>query len=444
MPVRSFNFTRWFAVTSLTCVFAIALVAAQLISQLVTDRLLRRDAEVTMEFVQSVIAADEVAGEFGRAAPPARRAQLEDTFKHIAQIPDVIRANVYGTDRTMLLSTDHQLIGKRFTENEELEDSLRGSLTYESGVMRKPEHEGIDFPFTGKHAAYFIEIYVPIRDRDNVVGVVELYKTPDALSAAIHDARRLIWMSAVAGGGLLFAALFWIARRADRAMREQQHRLMQSETLAMVGEMAAAVAHAVRNPLAAIRSSAELAVEAGPSREQAEDIVAEVDRIEGWVRELLGFTRPISGKREPMDTNAVIRASLEQFKRGLKRDIALDAKLQEPLPTVRGDTALLGQVINSLLANAADAIPVSGQIRVTSRLAADGRHVEVDVADNGSGIDAANVDRVFKPFFTTKPRGLGLGLPLARRVLERYGGTLAVASVPGAGATFTVRLATQA
>jgi len=445
MPVRPFNFTRWFAVTSLACVVVIAVVAAQLISQLITDRLLRRDAEVTMEFVQSVIAANEVAGEFGHAAEPARRAQLEDTFKHIAKIPDVIRANVYGADRTMLLSTDRELIGKRFADNTELDDALRGELSFESGVTRKAEHEGIELPFSGKHAAYFIEIYVPIRDgAQGVVGVVELYKTPDALSAAIHDARRLIWGSAILGAALLFGALYWIARRADLAMREQQQRLTESETLAMVGEMAAAVAHAVRNPLAAIRSSAELAIETGPAPDQAEDIVAEVDRVEGWVRELLGYTRPISGKREPLDANAVIRSSVEQFRREVaKRNIELTAKLAEPLPTVRGDTGLLGQVINSLLANAADAITSSGRIEVSTRLAADRRHVEVDVADNGSGIEAENVERVFKPFFTTKPRGLGLGLPLAKRVLERDGATLSVASTPGAGATFTVRLATE-
>jgi signal transduction histidine kinase len=227
-------------------------------------------------------------------------------------------------------------------------------------------------------------------------------------------------------------------------MRHQQRRLLESETLVLVGEMASAVAHAVRNPLSAIRSSAEMAVETGPSPEQAEDIVRAVDRVEGWVRELLGYSQPISGQRHAIDANAVIRKSLQGFEADLaKRHIELTAQLQGELPPVRGDAALLGQVINSLMANAADAIGTPGRISVTSRVAADTQHVEIDVADNGVGIPENQLDTVFKPFFTTKPRGLGLGLPLAKRILERYGGALKVASTPGAGTTFTIRLAAE-
>ena len=444
--VRPFNLTRWFAVTSLVCVGAISLAAAQLISALFTDRLLRRDAEVTMEFVQSVIAADGFAGHFSGATDPARRAVLEDSFKRIAQIPDVLRANVFLADGTVILSTDPRLAGRSLGRNDELDGALTGRLVFNSGVVRKQEHVGIELPFSGKGRAYFVEIYVPIQNGDprRVVGVVELYKTPDALSEAIHDAHRIVWASATLGGALLFAALFWIARRADSIMRDQQRRLLESETLALVGEMASAVAHAVRNPLSAIRSSAEMAAEVGPSPEQAEDIVREVDRVEGWIRELLGYTRPISGKRIPIDANAAIQKSVQEFQAELgKRDVQLTAELARPLPPVRGDSALLGQVINSLIANAADAISAPGRIALRSRIAPDARHVEIDVADTGVGIPPSELDSVFKPFFTTKPRGLGLGLPLAKRVLERYGGSLRVASTPGVGTTFTIRLATD-
>ena len=449
-PVRPFNLTRWFAATSLACVAAISLAAAQLISALFTDRLLRRDAEVTMEFVQSVIAADEFAGHFSGAADPARRAALEDSFKRIAQIPDVLRANVFLADGTVLLSTDPRLAGRHLGRNDELEGALAGRLVFNSGVVRKPEHAGIELPFSGRGRAYFVEIYVPIQDGspNQVVGVVELYKTPDALSEAINGAHRIVWASATLGGALLFAALFWIARRADSIMRHQQHRLLESETLALVGEMASAVAHAVRNPLAAIRSSAEMAAETGPSPEQAEDIVREVDRVEGWVRELLGYTHPAPGQRQAIDVNTVVRKSLVDFERELSRhNVELTAQLGEGLPPVHGDGALLGQVVNSLIANAIDAAAGAAsrpaRIDVRSRRAADARHVEIDVADNGVGIPEGELDTVFKPFFTTKPRGLGLGLPLARRVLERYGGALKVASTPAVGTTFTIRLAVE-
>jgi two-component system sensor histidine kinase HydH len=448
VPVRPFNLTRWFAITSLVCVSAISLVAAEAMSRLFTDRLLRRDAEVTMEFVQSIVAADEFAGHFSGGGDPARRAVLEDTFKRIAEIPDVLRANAYTTDGTVLLSTDSRLVGRNPGRNDELDDALAGRLVFDSGLVRKDEHAGMESPFAGKGpAAYFVEIYVPIRsagDANGVVGVVELYKAPDALTETIHEVHRIVWMTAILAALVLFGALFWIARRADSIMRHQQQRLIEAETLALVGEMASAVAHAVRNPLAAIRSSAEMAAETGPSPEQSEDIVRAVDRIEGWVRELLGYTQPGHGQRVAIDANAVIRKSLGEFQSELaKRHVELVARLQEQLPPVRGDAALLGQVINSLVSNAADAVSDPGRIEVKSRVAADARHVEIDVADNGVGIPVGQLDTVFKPFFTTKPRGLGLGLPLAKRALERYDGALNVASTPGVGTTFTISLSVE-
>jgi two-component system, NtrC family, sensor histidine kinase HydH len=447
VPVRPFSLTRWFAITSLVCVSAISLVAAEVMSRLFTDRLLRRDAEVTMEFVQSIVAADEFAGHFSGGGDPARRAVLEDTFRRIAQIPDVLRANAYTTDGTVLLSTDRGLVGRNLGRNEELDDALAGRLVFNSGLVRKAEHAGIAAASNAAGVPYFIEIYVPIRsggDANGVVGVVELYKAPDELSEAIRQAHRIVWMSAILGALVLFGALFWIARRADSIMRHQQQRLVQAETLALVGEMASAVAHAVRNPLAAIRSSAEMAAETGPSPEQSEDIVRAVDRIEGWVRELLGYTQPVHGQRLAVDANAVIRKILGEFQRELtKRQVELVAKLDERLPPVRGDAALLGQVINSLVANAADAVSAPGRIEVKSRVAADARHVEIDVADNGVGIPEGQLDTVFKPFFTTKPRGLGLGLPLAKRALEHYDGALNVASTPGVGTTFTISLSVE-
>ena len=321
----------------------------------------------------SIVAAEELPGHFSATADPKRRAELEEAFRHVAHIPDVLRANVFDHNGTVFLSSDNRLVGRNLGRNDELEEALGGRLVFNSGVVRKQEHAGIETPFSGKGVAYFIEIYVPIRDEDanRVVGVVELYKAPDALSDAIHDVRRIVWASAILGGALLFAALFWIARRADSIMRHQQRRLLESETLALVGEMASAVAHAVRNPLAAIRSSAEMAVETGPSPDQAEDIVRAVDRVEGWVRELLGFSQPVSGQRLAIDANAVIRKCLQGFEADLaKRHVELIAQLQGELPPVRGDSALLGQVINSLVANAADAVGTQGRISVRSRVAA--------------------------------------------------------------------------
>ncbi len=444
---KPFNLTRWFSLLSLACIASISAVLALLISNFLTDKILHRDAELTMEFVQSVVLADRASAYFLGEKSGAGDPELEAVFKQLSRMPDVLRANVYTRERSIIWSSDKELIGKRFGANDDLDKALAGELEFDSGEVRKEEHVGVQHPFSEKGVTFFVENYVPVWDdaRRNVIGAVELYRTPQALSEAIAAGERLIWVSAALGGLFLYAALYWIVRRADNVMREQRRRLVEVETFAVVGEMASAVAHGIRNPLAAIRSSAELALEdkSGAWREQATDIIDEVDRVERWLRELLRYSRPVPGGIETVDINPTIRKSLGDFERETgRREIDVATDLDEIVPAVRGDASLLGQVLNSLIANALDAMEgQQGQLKLSSRFSADRRYVEVSISDSGTGIEAEDLNKVFKPFYTTKTKGLGLGLPLAKRIVERHGGALAMASTAGAGTTVTLKLA---
>jgi signal transduction histidine kinase len=252
----------------------------------------------------------------------------------------------------------------------------------------------------------------------------------------------LIWGSAIAAGVFLYVVLFWIVRRADNIIRQQQERLLKAETFAVVGEMASAVAHGIRNPLSSIRSSAEIALEgdAGSFREPAQDIIGEVDRLERWVRSLLSYSRPLSGILKKIELNPILRESLGNFARDMeRRNIAGVLDLQEPLPAVEGDALLLGQVMNSLLANALEAMVENGKVTLSSCVAAGRKHVLISLTDTGPGVEPAVLEQIFKPFYTTKPKGLGLGLPLAKRIIERFGGTIAIDSSPGTGTRVSLR-----
>lgn len=439
---RPFRLTRWFSALSLVCVFSVSMVLAYVLSGFLTEQLLQREATVTMEFVQSVVVTDRVEADFLAPYGSKQHAGLDETFKHYTQIPDAMRANVYSRERRVLWSTDRKLTGQQFPANDELDDALAGQLVVKNGIAHKQEHDAGTAPMSN---AFFVEIYVPIWDaaKKNVVGAVELYKTPRALAEAIHSGQRLIWTVAAIGGLFIYLVLITLVRRADRIMREQRQRLVETESLAAVGEMAGAVAHAIRNPLSAIRTSAELALDSNTalSREQAEDITAEVDLIEQSVRELLTYSRPPDERVVAVELNAIIRKSLAPFARDMNsRKIEVLLRLDERLPAVSGDAALLGQVFSSLIANALDAMPPAGRLTVRSRKAADGRGVDVFIGDTGSGVPAADLEKIFKPFHTTKAKGLGLGLPLARRIVERVGGSIAITSSPGAGTTVQVRL----
>lgn len=440
---RGFNLTRRFSILSLACVVAVAGVLGHLFSRMLAERLLHREAVVTLEFVQSVVRSDESAKYLGVGAAAALPGPLEDTFRHFAEMPDVLRANVYSPERRAIWSSDAAIVGRQFGPNDDLDRSLAGELVYKSGTSSKEEHAAASQPIGGRGGrGGFIEIYVPIHDtRNRVAGVVELYKTPDALFEAIRDGQQAVALGAAVGGLLLYGALIGIVRRADAIMREQQRRLLEGERLAVVGEMAAAVAHSIRNPLASIRTSVEDALDRDPGRfqEPAEDIMGEVDKIEAWVRELLSFSGPGSVRRETLDVNALIRRSLDEGEREIaRRGVKVEAALAEPPPRATGDPALVEQVLQSIISNALDAMPRGGRLAVTTARA-EGR-AEIEIRDNGTGIAPEALEQVFKPFFTTKPRGVGLGLPLSRRLVERMGGSLTLTSRRGEGTAVRIAL----
>ena len=302
MTSKSYNLLRSFSILSLLSIAAISAISATLLARFLRENLLQRDAVVTMEFVQSIAQAQNTSVYFAEQDDAKRKGPLTDFFNRIAHMPDVVRANVYSRQRTILWSDEEHLTGKRFTDdNPELDRALAGELALETGQVNRPaKTEHILF---APDVDEFVENYIPIRDPQSgaVVGVVEIYKLPRVLMRTIAKGDRLVWLSALVGGLFLYGALFWIARRAGLTIRRQQQALVEAEKWAVIGELTAAVAHGLRNPLAAIRSSAELAQEEGgpPVSEYAADIIAKVDHLEKWVRELLIYSCRPGGRFFP-------------------------------------------------------------------------------------------------------------------------------------------------
>lgn len=443
--VRPFNLIRWFSLTALASVAVVSALAAWAFSAFLTDRMIRQEAEITAGFISSIVATENAYSYFDDSVSAAGPRQLQDFLVHMTRIPGVLRTNVYSADRRMLWSSDPSLIGQYFERNDELEEALRANLVVHSGIIDPAHLPKTEHRHLANSSNRFVESYVPIFDTrgHNVVGVVELYKVPNELFAAIRSGVILIWLASGIAGLFLYATLFWIVRRAHGIIETQGEQLIESESLAVVGEMGSAVAHGLRNPLASIRSSAELALASPlPSqpRECAEDIVAQVDRLEGWVRQLLTYAKPAHANLAAVDLNAVLRASLDNFSRDLeRRDIKVSWQLADTLPAVRGDAAILTQLLGSLIANSMEAMESGGEIVIGSAVEANGR-VRAEIRDNGPGIPPDDMSRIFKPFFTSKTKGLGLGLPLVRRVVERLGGSLEVESAPGEGTAVHLQL----
>ena len=449
MPSRSrplppdFNLPRWFALVALIAIGSISTGAAVWLGAYITDRMVLQEARLTAEYVQSLVGVEKSLQAF--FADPARGidADTEQAFQHIAALPDVLRANVYGRQGTVIWSSDRQLIGRAFGSNRELDLALAGEVVAKQAdeadheAPAKPEHQELRHP-----ESMFVEIYVPVRDErgDKVLSVLELYKNPKELASALPRMRGWIALGAAGSGALLFLALFGLVRRADQTIRSQQRQLIESETLAAIGEMSSAVAHGIRNPLASIRSSAELMQEdPAHAREAAGDIVAQSDRLEAWVNQLLSYSRPLDEASAAVALAPLVAQCLADFERDMeRRRIRGRSELAGDLPAVHGDALLLGQVLRSVLANAIEAMGHDGQIVVRGERVGARGGVTLSIEDSGPGMTAAQLARVGKPFFTTKTRGLGIGLALARRVLERFGGRIEIQS--GAGSGTVVRL----
>lgn len=438
-----FDLMRRFLLLSLIAICLASVVSAALMSRFLTQRLLQRDAELTQDFVQNVMAI-ELARGYSLDHPQAARGLL-DFLQHVAAMPDVARANVYGTDTTLLWSSENRLgQGKKYGANPELNEALKGKLEIESGEVGVNGAAKAEHFYLGKSHMRFVEMYIPIRDAATkaVIGVVEVYRIPIALSRAINAGTALTWMISIGIGLFLYLVLFWIVRRADQLIRSQQEQLVESETMAALGEMASAVAHGIRNPLASIRSSAELWQDAPQALggESANDIISEAQRIEQWIRELLTYSQLPDYRREALDPRPLIVQCVAGFAREAKRrNTAVDLALAPQLPPIQANAALLTQVLNNVVCNALEAMPAAGgRIVVAADAAPGGREVEIRISDTGAGIAPADIHKICQPFFTTKAKGLGVGLTLVRRIVKRFGGRVRIDSIQGQGTAITL------
>ena len=222
-----------------------------------------------------------------------------------------------------------------------------------------------------------------------------------------------------------------------------QRKVAQNERLALIGEMAAGIAHELRTPLTSIRGFVQyLQGSSDPDewQEYGNIIIREVDGLNRIVSELLDLVRPLPLHLQPTDLNAVVEESLMLAREGAgEARIGFVRELNSALPPVPLDRGRIKQVLLNVLINAIQAISGAGEIRIRTSLSGDNK-VRLAIHDNGCGIPAALRERVFDPFFSTKPSGTGLGMAIARRIVEGHQGSIEIDSVEGQGCSVTLVL----
>jgi len=235
-------------------------------------------------------------------------------------------------------------------------------------------------------------------------------------------------------------------RRVERYHYEQMKR---ADRLASIGEMAAGIAHEIKNPLAGIAGVIQVLkkdIAAGdPKRAILDEVLSQVERMDKAVRNLLSFARPPEPKMALVDINELIGRLIDflspQF---AKHGITAERKLTAGLPWLVLDPDLMQQALLNISLNAIKAMPEGGKFSVETRAAQREGDIpgaiKIIFTDSGEGITPENLGRIFSPFFTTRHQGTGLGLSITQRIVEQHKGEVGVASAPGKGATFTITL----
>lgn len=345
------------------------------------------------------------------------------------------------------LATRRPLIERMRSEGAQLRDVLaRQAKRTRQGREVRTELEEIVDTMAELNASLAIPILLKHDQEDRKKSASD--RLPELMGALFVDDERLLepfsreevelfeGVAAQAAITLKNSAVFQRRKERDR--------------LAALGEMAAGLAHEIRNPLGAIKGAAQLVQ---PTIDKADPntaeflgvIVEEVDRLNRVVTQFLSYSRPFKGEKTSVDIHAVVRATL----RVLDPDDAarFTLELDDALPQVRGDGEALRQVFLNLARNAADAVrPLGAEGNVTvstkvrSRGLVEGDAIAIAFRDNGPGLSPETMTNLFVPFHTTKDGGTGLGLPISQRIVENHRGVIEVVNAVNAGAQFTVLL----
>ena len=359
---------------------------------------------------------------------------VQRQVEELGRQPGIESVALLDQDLTVLAHSTPDRVGER-----EADEGLQSALERGRVLARMVGRAG---------GGRVYEVVKPLALEGSRIGLLRIGLSTATMDRIWKGARltAAVTAAAVLGLGILgMSLIFYTQHRHLREVKALEAEMERGERLATVGNMAAAVAHELRNPLNAVSMGIQrLRVEFEPvPREEylrmVDLVQGEVRRLNTIVEEFLSLARPMSLKREPIIVAALLEDVLglvESEARGA--GIAVVREIPAGLPVLHADRDRMKQVLLNLVLNAIQAMPSGGTLEIG--VAAAGGTLTVTVADTGSGIAPDLLPKVFEPYVTTKTKGLGLGLAIVRRIVEAHGGTIEAESEPGRRTSFRVAL----
>jgi two-component system sensor histidine kinase HydH len=389
-----------------------------------------------------------------RLGEPKVKELMDRVVRNTIRGLNVDVVNLYDTEEgEIIYSTDPDQIESKPIETPEYWRAVQG----EQSSRLKPEAEGF-WGFLGierigavmKISTYIPHMYDTPTDKNHVAGVFEIildmteqYGSTVKLQYRVFGLSTLIMV-------FIFLALLLIVKKAEgvieqrtREQHELSEQLSQTERLAALGEMVAAVSHEIKNPLGIIQSTSEL-LGGTPGANDAQKrlskvILEESVRLNRIVTEFLDFSRPQALNLRECQLEEIIRKNLSFMRPELdKKGITVKDNLNGRSLRLMADQELLYLAILNILLNAMQSMEDGGAVDV--RVDEERGHYRIEIEDKGSGISEENVKRIFDPFFTTKEKGSGLGLPIVKKIIEGHRGTITIRSREGEGTKVELRL----
>lgn len=460
-----FELVKYFAFTSLLLILIASFVLSWVLASNAKSVLLQRseaysrlfadnlNRQVFLQFVLPTVVR------YGRIALSDKEQfeRLDQIVNNITRGMRIDSVTIFEPRQNRIAySTIPELMGKRDMGGLEYQKAAKGennSMLISGGSL---------FSLLPRTAKIFctLKTYVPFRQENKlgertgeIMGVIEVVQDlSEDLEAIIWLQGRVIILS-LSIMSVLFTILSLIVVRANRIMAERaeerlrlEEQLNEAQRLASLGKMVAAVSHEIKNPLGIVRSTAEILgkriSKVAPGNEHlAHIIVEETSRLDNIVREFLDFARPRELKRMPGSLNAVVDRLLRfmdpEFQ---QKSVVVHTRLDEKLPEISFDSEQVYQVVFNIVFNAVQAMPQGGDILLKTSRHRTEPAVVLEIADSGLGISPEKLEQIFTPFYTDKNRGTGLGLTIAKSIIEKHRGTITVDSRPGEGSIFRITL----
>ncbi len=459
---KPFRLVKYFATASFLVLIAFSFPFAVFISQGAKDILLKNVedyASVVGENLNNLVfqyySLPVMIQYGGSKLSDERQMRLMDEVVKIAiKDLDVDLVNLYSIEQGMVVySTDATLIREKVVETEGYKRALEGEQS--SSMISEGDGLwglGIEKIGGGKKIRTYIPMtgYLSSTGEEFVSGVFEVILDMTTQYNAIVKLQYLIFGLSILIMALIFFALLLIVHNAEKIIRrraleqrELEEQLYLAERLAALGEMVAGVSHEIKNPLGIIQSTSEL-LTSMPNGDETHKrlskvITEESIRLNRIVTEFLDFARPHKLNIHECYLEEIIRKNISFLNSELEsKGIVVNDKVNSRTFKLQADYDLLYRALMNIFINSIQAIDDAGSISVSVDEEKGGYRIEVE--DTGCGITKENMKKIFNPFFTTKEKGSGLGLPIVRKIVEGHQGTIDIESQEGAGTKVVIRL----